>query len=121
MDGPHTQRQQVLSHHLRYSKTGCLIAAVLIAMGSGLDHFAYPERFKEFLELRWIAIFALLGVWVLLLLRPCEVLSGVANATILEVAHNSLGILFQHRHVIVGRFTQFGLGSHRYALAHFLF
>jgi two-component system, sensor histidine kinase PhcS len=66
MDGPHTQRQQVLSHHLRYSKTGCLIAAVLIAMGSGLDHFAYPERFKEFLELRWIAIFALLGVWVLL-------------------------------------------------------
>ena len=36
-----------------------------------------------------------------LLLRPYEVLSRIANTPILEVAHNALGILLQHRHVII--------------------
>ena len=40
-----------------------------------------------------------------LLLRPCKVLSGIANATILKVAHHSLRVLLQHRHVLVGRFA----------------
>ena len=40
-----------------------------------------------------------------LLIRPCEVLSRIANAAVLEVAHDTLGVLLQHRHVIVGRFT----------------
>jgi hypothetical protein len=37
-----------------------------------------------------------------LLLRPCEVLSRIANPAILEVAHNAFRVLLQHRHVIVG-------------------
>ena len=37
-----------------------------------------------------------------LLIRPCEVLSRVANVTILEVANNALRVLLQHRHVIIG-------------------
>jgi len=41
----------------------------------------------------------------ILLLRPCEVLSRIANPTILEVAHYPLRILLQHHHVVVGRFT----------------
>lgn len=40
--------------------------------------------------------------WALLLIRPCEVLSRVANVTILEVANNALRVLLQHRHVIIG-------------------
>ena len=36
-----------------------------------------------------------------LLIRPCEVLSRVANATILKVANNALGVLLQHRHMSV--------------------
>ena len=40
--------------------------------------------------------------WRLLLIRPCEVLSRVANVTILEVANNALRVLLQHRHVIIG-------------------
>ena len=40
-----------------------------------------------------------------LLLRPCKVLSRIANPTILKVAHNALWVLLQHRHVVVGRFT----------------
>ena len=40
-----------------------------------------------------------------LLLRPCKVLSRIANPTILKVAHNALWVLLQHRHVIVGGFT----------------
>lgn len=39
---------------------------------------------------------------ILLLIRPCEVLSRVANVTILEVANNALRVLLQHRHVIIG-------------------
>ena len=39
---------------------------------------------------------------VCLLLRPCEVSSRIANPTILEVAHNALRVLLQHRHVLVG-------------------
>jgi hypothetical protein len=39
-----------------------------------------------------------------LLLRSDEVLSGIAHPAILEVAHHALGVLLQHRHVIVGRF-----------------
>jgi nucleotide-binding universal stress UspA family protein len=38
----------------------------------------------------------------LLLLRPCEVLSGVSNPTVLEVAHNPLRGFLQHRHMLVG-------------------
>ena len=38
----------------------------------------------------------------MLLIRPCEVLSRVANVTILEVANNALRVLLQHRHVIIG-------------------
>ena len=38
-----------------------------------------------------------------LLIRPCEVLSCISNVTVLEVAHDALGVLLQHRHVIVGR------------------
>ena len=43
-------------------------------------------------------------LWVswALLIRPCEVLSRVANVTILEVANNALRVLLQHRHVIIG-------------------
>lgn len=37
-----------------------------------------------------------------ILIRPCEVLSRVANVTILEVANNALRVLLQHRHVIIG-------------------
>ena len=37
----------------------------------------------------------------LLLIRPCEVSSRVANVTILEVAHNALRVLLQHRHMVV--------------------
>ena len=44
----------------------------------------------------------LLGFVVALLIRPCEVLSRVANVTILEVANNALRVLLQHRHVIIG-------------------
>ena len=40
-----------------------------------------------------------------LLLRPCEVLSGISNPTVLEVAHNSLRGFLQHRHMLVGSFT----------------
>ena len=39
---------------------------------------------------------------LVLLIRPCEVLSRVANVTILEVANNALRVLLQHRHVIIG-------------------
>ena len=38
-----------------------------------------------------------------LLLRPCEVLSGIANPAILEVGHHSFGAFVQHRHMFVGR------------------
>ena len=36
-----------------------------------------------------------------LLLRPCEVLSRIAHASVLKVAHNALRALLQHRHVLV--------------------
>jgi len=41
----------------------------------------------------------------LLLLRPCEVSSGIANAPVLEVAHHTLRVLLQHRHVVVRGFA----------------
>jgi len=37
-----------------------------------------------------------------LLLRPDEVLSGILDAPVLEVAHDALRVLLQHRHVIIG-------------------
>ena len=37
-----------------------------------------------------------------LLLRPCEVLSRIANSPILEAAHNALRVLLQHRPMLVG-------------------
>ena len=42
---------------------------------------------------------------VRLLLRPCEVLSGIANPAILEVAQNALRGLLQHGHVRACRFA----------------
>ncbi len=45
------------------------------------------------------------GKRILLLLRPCEVLSCVANAPVLEVAHHTLRVLFQHRHMVVRSFA----------------
>ncbi len=38
----------------------------------------------------------------LLLLRPDEFLSCILDATVLEVTHNPLGILFQHQHMGAG-------------------
>ena len=52
-------------------------------------------------ELTWRVIRVLNQV-LPLLIRPCEVLSRVANVTILEVANNALRVLLQHRHVIIG-------------------
>ena len=58
--------------------------------------------------LREIATLLVLGYLTIklftgeLLIRPCEVLSRVANVTILEVANNALRVLLQHRHVIIG-------------------
>lgn len=40
-----------------------------------------------------------------LLIRPYEVLSRIANVKVLEVAHDALRVLLQHRHVLVGRLT----------------
>ncbi len=40
-----------------------------------------------------------------LLLRPDEVLSGIPDAPVLEVAYNALGILFQPHHVRIGGLT----------------
>ncbi len=40
-----------------------------------------------------------------LLLRPCEVSSGIANASVLEVAHHTQRVLLQHRHVVVRGFA----------------
>lgn len=51
---------------------------------------------------RTIVLAVLCMVVVFLLIRPCEVLSRVANVTILEVANNALRVLLQHRHVIIG-------------------
>ena len=38
----------------------------------------------------------------ILLIRPCEVSSRVANPASLEVADHALRVLLQHRHVLVG-------------------
>ena len=40
-----------------------------------------------------------------LLLRPDEVLSGIPDAPVLEVADNAFGVLFKPHHVRVGGFT----------------
>ena len=40
-----------------------------------------------------------------LLLRPSEVLSGIANPPILKVAKNALRSLLQHSHMRGGRFA----------------
>lgn len=42
---------------------------------------------------------------IALLIRPYEVLSRIANLKVLEVAHDALRVLLQHRHVLVGRLT----------------
>ena len=44
-----------------------------------------------------------------LLRLPSDVSSRITNPTMLEVAHNALGVLLQHRHVVVGRFTHLAL------------
>jgi hypothetical protein len=46
----------------------------------------------------------------------------MAHPAILKVAHNALGVLLQHRHVIAGRLrlTSLGLGSDEQSLAHLL-
>ena len=56
-----------------------------------------------------------------LLIRPHEVLSCIAHAAILKVAHDPLRGFVQHRHMLVRCLTQFGFGSDRNALAHFPF
>jgi two-component system sensor histidine kinase PhcS len=63
---PPSQEQQVSANRLHYSRAGCIVAAVLITAGAGLDHFAYPDRLEEFMRLRLIATIALLSVWSLL-------------------------------------------------------
>ena len=55
-----------------------------------------------------------------LLIRPCEVSSGITYTAVLKVANNPLWVLLQHRHVLTRCSTQFGLRSHRHALAHLL-
>ena len=60
---------------------------------TGCKPLCWPTSWK-----RYIASFNLL-------LRPCEVSSRISNPPILKVAHNALGVLLQHRHVIVGGFT----------------
>ena len=40
-----------------------------------------------------------------LLIRPCEVLSCITNATILKLAHHPLRVLLEHGHMVVGRLT----------------
>ena len=56
----------------------------------------------------------------IILIRPCEVLSRIANAAVLKVTNNPLWILLQHRHVLARCSTQFDFGSHRNTLAHLL-
>lgn len=61
--------------------------------------------YVEFDDLQDLLAFRLTEIHVAaygLLIRPCEVLSRVANVTILEVANNALRVLLQHRHVIIG-------------------
>ena len=55
-------------------------------------------------DVRWYYI-ACRCVECNLLIRPSEVLSRISDVAILEVAHHALGVLLQHRHVIVGRFA----------------
>ena len=64
----------------------------------------FIDSLQRFIHKRWRALlFVFHGPGVrLLLIRPCEVLSRVANVTILEVANNALRVLLQHRHVIIG-------------------
>jgi hypothetical protein len=45
------------------------------------------------------------GCAATLLLRPSEVLSGIANPPILKVAKNALRSLLQHSHMRGGRFA----------------
>jgi hypothetical protein len=54
------------------------------------------------------------------LLRPDEVLSGILNTPILEVAHNALRILLQHHHMSAGCVALFGFGANRNVLSHLL-
>ena len=49
--------------------------------------------------------------WSSLLLRPDEVLSGIPDALVLEVAYNALGILSQPHHMRIGGLTSFGFGT----------
>ena len=43
---------------------------------------------------------ALIGAGTVLLIRPCEVSSGIANPLILKVGHHAFWRLPQHRHVL---------------------
>ena len=51
--------------------------------------------------------------WSSLLLRPDEVLSGIPDALVLEVAYKALGILFLPHHMRIGSLTSFGFGTDR--------
>ena len=55
-----------------------------------------------------------------LLLRPYEVSSGIANPLVLKVGHHALRRLLEHDHVLTRSSTQFGFGSHRHTPAHLL-
>ena len=39
------------------------------------------------------------------MIRLCDVSSGIANIAILEVSHDSLGVVLQLSHVFAGRLT----------------
>ena len=55
-----------------------------------------------------------------LLLRPYELSSGIANSLILKVGHHALRRLLEHGDVLTRSSTQFGFGSHRHTPAHLL-
>lgn len=80
-------------------ETGDALHALCCAVGYNLR---WLMRAVLRLGLRGLLLGLLwLAHWARLLIRPCEVLSCVANPAILEVANNTLRVLLQHRHMIV--------------------
>jgi len=67
-----------------------------------LRRVTYARGFQDLWYLRGDVLAAVASTSGELLLRPCEVLSGIANPPILEVAHDALRVLLQHRHMFVG-------------------
>ena len=77
------------------------LAELLVARSVGGDGEGLLFHRHVTLELRspWTLIS------IALLLRPCEVLSGISNPTVLEVANNPLGCFLQYGHMLVGSFA----------------